>query len=260
MTRILIAGCIAACAWAQAPSEVPPLIQIVRQPGSGRAPARPYANVQAGVNVLGMVAITGTPETWLVEMHGSFASIEDLDRGLNAGAPAPMPADPGAITEDLLAPARTMIAMYRPGWSYRPVDAMRILSRSRYYLVTVYQIRAGTEADFGELVRLRRATSDAVNLDRPELAYSVISGAPGGTFLFLAPLTSLRKMDEGAGPLPTYAEALAAVRASAGSKIRPDAEISRERLIFRVDPRISYVSEAFAEADTGFWRGGGSSR
>jgi len=231
------------------------LLQLVRKPGTGRASARSYANAGAGVDVVGLVAVTGLPETWLMEMHGSFASIEALDRGLSAVEPARAADTSDPVGDDVLAPARTMIAAYRQGWSYRPVDAVRLFPRARYFLVTVYRIRAGAEADFGELVRIRRAAADAANLDRPELTYQVVSGAPGGTYFFLAPLVSLTTLDNGMGPLPVYAEGLAAARAEQGSKIAAEAEISRERLLFRVDPRISYVSAGFAGADAAFWHG-----
>ena len=58
--------------------------------------------------------------------------------------------------------------------------------------MTIYQIRSGTEADFGELVKLRRLSADSVNLDRPDIAYRVISGAPAGTYIFLSPVLSLK--------------------------------------------------------------------
>jgi len=65
-----------------------------------------------------MTAMTGLPETWLLEAHQSFASIEDLDRGLTAFAPLLPTADSaGPFQDDVLAPSRTMIATYRPGWS-----------------------------------------------------------------------------------------------------------------------------------------------
>jgi hypothetical protein len=127
--------------------------------------------------------------------------------------------------------------------------------RARYFPVSLFRIRPGTEAEFGELIRLRRATADVVNLDRPDLAYQVISGAPGGTFVFLAPITSLRNFDDGVNPVPVFAEGLASAKARDGNKIAADVEIGREHLLFRVEPRISYVSSDFADVDPEFWRG-----
>ncbi len=103
-------------------------------------------------------------------------------------------------------------------------------------------------------MKLRRLSADSVNLDRPDLAYQVVSSAPSGTFIFLAPLASLRTMDEGVTETPVYAEAIAEARAKSANKVSADGEIDREHLLFRVEPRLSYVSADFAAADRQFWR------
>src|SRR5262245_27042480 len=223
-------------------SDPPPILQIVRKPGTAGASLRPYAGARATVNAIGMRSITGTPETWLVEAHYSFASVEDLDQRLAALAPARTSGEGvDTLQDDVIAPARTMIALYRPNWSYRPAEAVRMFAKARYFQVSVFRIRPGTESDFGDVLRLRRATADAINLDRPDLAFQVMSGAPAGTFVFLSPIATLRTMDEGVNPVPVYAEGVANARKTDGKQIQAEVEISREHLLFRVEPRISYV-------------------
>ena len=245
--RILVfAGILAGVAAAQnLTSDPPPILEIVRKPGTAATVIRPYADAHAEVNAIGLRSVTGLPETWMVEAHYSFASIEDLDRRM-AGMPPP--------NDEAISPSRTMIGLYRPGWSFRPAEAVRLLAKARYFNVSVFHIRPGTESDFGELIRLRRATADAINLDRPDLAFQVMSGAPSGTFIFLAPLQTLRTMDDGVNPVPVYAESIAAARQKDGKQIAADIEVSREHFVFRVDPRISWVADDFAEIDRGFWR------
>jgi hypothetical protein len=238
MKTILLGGILAFSAAAQAPTEPPPILQLIQWPGAAMAPARPYANARAAVDALGMVSITGVPEAWQIEVHQSFAGIEDLDKA----------AGPAGSSH------RTLIAFYRPGWSYRADQAIRMFPRAHYFHITVYCVRPDAEDQLGELVKLRRLSADSVNLDRPDLAYQVVSGAPSGTFLFLAPLTSLKAMDEGVAKIPVYAEATAAARAKTASQVSADGEISREHTLFRVEPRMSYVSDDFAEADREFWR------
>ena len=65
-------------------------------------------------------------------------------------------------------------------------------------------------------------------------------------FLVLAPLTSLRQIDDGMLRLPSYFEPI-----PDGSS---DGEIGREHLLFRVDPRMSYVSPGFAGEDAAYWK------
>jgi len=256
MRIFLLAAILTSLGGAQSLSDVPPIVQLVRKPGTGGASLKPYANSQAAINVIGMASVTGLPETWLVESHFSFASVEDLDQRISAVSPVRSLGDTGdPLQDDVLMPSRTMLALYRPNWSYRPDQAIRMFPRARYFQVSLFRIRPGTESEFGELIRLRRATADVINLDRPDLAYQVISGAPAGTFVFLAPIASLRNFDDGVNPVPVFAEGLANARAKDGSKIAADTEMSREHVLFRVEPRISYVSREFADVDPDFWRG-----
>src|SRR5437016_2948139 len=60
-------------------------------------------------------------------------------------------------------------------------------------------------AEFGDVVRLV-ARRRAINLDRPDLAFQVMSGASTGTFVFLSPIATSRAMDDGRNPVPVYAE------------------------------------------------------
>src|SRR4051812_16673082 len=62
---------LAACTSAQTPTEPPVLIQLLRKQGFASS-LRPYSQARATLNVLGMISITGEPETWALEIHDSF--------------------------------------------------------------------------------------------------------------------------------------------------------------------------------------------
>ena len=94
MRILLLAGILSSAAAAQSLTEVPPIVQLVRKAGTGGASIKPYANARAAVNVIGMASVTGLPETWLLESHYSFASVEDLDQRLSALAPVRALNDP----------------------------------------------------------------------------------------------------------------------------------------------------------------------
>ena len=239
--RVTVAAALfAGVSTAQVFSEPPPLIQLVRLPGVNAPALKPYGGTS--LDVIGLTTITGLPESWFLEAHGSFASIEDLDQRFPVAPPHE---------------AQTMIAVYREDWSYRPVDASRLFPKSRYFRISIHQVRSGMERDYAQLVQLRRLTEESMGLDRPEMVYQVISGGPVGTYLFIAPFPSLRKLDDGRPGVPVYAERLADARAEAKAKIAPDAEISRDNVFLRVDPSRSYVSDQFAAQDRDFWKGRG---
>src|ERR1035441_9476164 len=115
-------------------------------------------------------------------------------------------------------PARNLvdlIGVYRPGFSYRPEQAIQALRKARYCQVSIYQVHPGSEPKFAELVRSRRIAFDSMNLDRPDLA---------------------------------YVENIVAEGAKTGG-------LTREHLLFRIEPATSWVSDDFASADPEFWRG-----
>lgn len=236
----LAAVVLAASASAQSPGDPFSLIRIVSlDSGIDSNPLSSYRAAGANVDVVGLKAITGSAQYWFLETHGSFASVEALDRAFTN------------LNRPETRPEVAWLGYYRPTLSYRPEEAFKLVARSRYLQASIYRVRPGAELDFAELVRIRRMGLDSINLDRPEIGYQIMSGARSGMYVFLAPLTTLTTMDNALARPPVYAEGQSSWKAT--RQIAFEAEISREHLIFRVDPRISYVSESFAAADPEFW-------
>jgi hypothetical protein len=241
----LILGCWpVAQVWADPPESLRVICNVQDMESN-----RTYADASASVNVLGMRAVSGLDEAWLLELHDSFASIEGVDQALASRAVTHSPGGGQSAPDDLLPPARFLIASYRPGLSYRPDEATKNLPKARYLLVSIYRIRLGNEAAFADTIKLRRARIDSLNLDRPEIAYEVLTGAMSGTYVFVAPLPTLKILDDGLAKTPNYAEGLR----DAGKKAAADTEMNLERMLFRIEPGMSYVSEEFVSGDPEFW-------
>ena len=242
MRLILISGLTLSFAAAQTPSEPPLLIHMIRTLGSDPARLPPYAQARAQGNVIGMQSLTGLMETWHIEEHDSFQSIEELDRAMQS-VQGPRVVGPGAEQSSL-------IALYRPNWSYRPDLAIKSFPKARYFQVSIRHVRPGADSDIGELMKMRQSGLDRINLDRPDIVYQVVSGAPSETFIVLAPLSSLKTLDEALTRIPSTADS--GPRPS--SKLAAGIELSREDLLLRVEPRISWVNQDFAGADPEFWQ------
>jgi hypothetical protein len=243
MKKLFVFAVSVFCAIAQTPTEPTLLIQLTRTAGINAQMIRPYANAGVAINALGMKAITGVNETWFLEGHDSFASIEELDKALNAVLPARNPQEEG------FGQTRTLIGILRPSWSYRPDLAIKLFPRAHYFHISLHRIRPGSEAEFAEIVKNRRSGFDRLNLDRPDIAYQVISGAQADMYIFVAPLTSLKTLDDALARMPAVLEGT-----RSASKNPLDVEISREHLLLRVEPQISWVSEGFVAADPEFWK------
>ncbi len=169
--RLLFAPLLVLCSVAQA--DPPPLIRVHR----GAGIVQPYVDARTAVMVLGIASVSSLPEPWLIEAHDSFESIESVDRALATMPPVRDPAAPFE-SDGILPASRTVIGLYRVGLSYRPEEAEKSLPKARYLMVSIHRVRPGADAGFADLIRLRRARYDSINLDRPEIAYQVPARLP----------------------------------------------------------------------------------
>lgn len=250
--KLLVLTCAwVVCVYAQIGGEPPQLLQLVRRAGADLRTMRPYAELQAPLNVWGMTTLTGVSETWALEAHDSFASIEELDKRLNPpDGPRAANGDGGFVADDVLGPSKAMVAIYRADASYRPDQAVKALARARYVHVTIYRVRPGMDNSFATVANYRRNAFDTMNLDRPDMAYQVLVGAPSGTYLILAPMASLKVLDDG------IARREVSGRNYDGNAGKTMAEtiLVREQRLLRVEPALSWVSDEFAAPDLDFWR------
>lgn len=239
--RLILLVFAALAASDHAISQTPPsLIRLHRTPDTrqGYPPAVAHPNVVS----IGLLPITGAREIWQVELHASFANLDEADKAQPLRYNGP---DFGGL--------RTSIAFHRNWWSTRADEAMQALRRARYLQVTVIRIPVQAESELNELLRGRRASLDSINLDRPELVYQILAGDYSGTFLILSPLPSLAALDEGVSR-----SAAAYLRSTGNPSQRSGAanlksDISYETQLFRIDPVISRVTSEFAELDPAFW-------
>ncbi len=228
------------CCGALAFADPPTVLRVNRNPAA--MDGRDYAEAKAAITVVGASSTSGPVETWLFEMHNSFASVEELDKTLGmqrSGVP---------YSDDVLPASQTLLGLYRPHLSHRWDEAEKSMPKARYFLVSIYRVRPGGQAGFADLMRIRRSRFESMNFDQPEIAYQIMSGAPSGTFLIITPLVSMKTFDDGLAKTPEGPR-----ESSAEQKLAAEVEIGHESFLFRIDPRASYVSEDFAAADPEFW-------
>jgi hypothetical protein len=223
---------------AQSPGDPLTLIRIVRKHVSPRDPIDPYRAAKPAVEVIGMKSITGSSQTWLIEAHGTFSSIENVDQAL-AKVWSRSEAE-----DELIAPPVSLVGLYRHGLSYRPDEAVKLVPGARYLQVSIYRSRPGFDIDFAELIQRRKATLDYYNSDRPELGYQVISGATTGTYVFITPLATLKALDESVIRwLNSRHDGPVGGPKGGGRQIAAEGDITREHLLFRIDPDWRWVPE-----------------
>ena len=179
-----------------AQSEPPVLIRIARMHTKlNQAPlyAGVYAGARPNINVVGMSSITGMPENRMLEFCETFEGVEVMASAWKHFG-AERDSDPGA--DGVMPGSSAFVAQYRSQFGYRPGEAIKQFPSAKYVSVSAYRVRPGGESEFDELAKQRRGGFESINLDRPEMAYQVISGSPGTLWFFISPLPSLRALDQ----------------------------------------------------------------
>jgi len=87
------------------------------------------------------------------------------------------------------------------------------------------------------------------------LACRAVAGDEPGTFVFIWPLPWFKVLDEGVSrSAAAYLRSTGTPSSRAGTAGRPGIELSHENLLFRIEPRLSFVSEDFAGVAPDFWQ------
>ena len=255
---------LAAATAAAQTSNPPQVLRIIRQsikPGTSAEHEKIDANVARGVarakypaNFLALNSISGLPETWILESHDSFASVEAASTFVE-NTPAVKwwlgqnEAQSGATVTEV----RRMLAIYRADLSYRGDQFALNMPKTRYMSVVLVRLLPARDGQFAEAVRLVKGAYEKSGSDQPLVIYQVISGAPGPSYLFFAPMVSLKAMDDAPARGKAMREALGEDNAAKALKSSAEVTAASESFLFSLNPRLSYVSKEFAAVDPDFW-------
>lgn len=266
-------GSLALPTFAQEPLAAPPVMRITVEdikPGSMATHEKSvgsymalFSRLQAPQSRLGMVPVSGD-QNQVVYLEGfpSFEALEASDKKLEAAlaaAPA-LQAEMEALERSggpLHASQRSMIAVFRPDLSYRPLSAPAV-GKSRYCGVTTSRIKVGHTPDYESYVKQLNRAREKANIQESTSVFQVVSGAPLGTFMTFTANRSLAEIDA--------ARAGMAVRNKAVDEALGGEEVVRQRrelaeatfvearsALYAFNPKLGTPVAQIATADPDFW-------
>lgn len=255
-TGLLIAGASLVQAQAPEPSRVLRIFREDIKSGKGAAHERVesgYARAFAKTGYppyIALDAMSGPTQAWFLERHDSY---EAMEKAIKMGQAEPLKSTLAQLETqdgDLRSSERSMIATYQKDLSYLPGPPLG--SKARYYSITTTRIRPGHAEDFAEMRKLSNAASTKAGAKRRLVIYSVISGAPAGTYLILSAADSLAALDPAALSMPML-EAFGAENQARYRKLQSDIVISTENALFGINPKMSNPPKDYISADPDFW-------
>ncbi|MBZ5608985.1 MAG: hypothetical protein LAP38_12050 [Acidobacteriia bacterium] len=261
LVAMALAGCVLPlCAQ---PTPPPPVLQITRETikeGKGAAHRRTeqdYANAfrknKSPYNYIALTTESGSNEVWFASAYASFAALEESDK---LSGKAPLKNDIELVEArdgELRASSRTMTAVLRMDMSYLPPNGVTI-GKTRYVMIETFRVRLGHDDEFQVGAKMFTDAYRKANSQSPVFMYSLIAGAPEGTYLVVQPLASLKELDDEPARMKAVVDAMGAANFGRLMKSEGDVFQAMESTLFAVSPEMSYASKAIEDEDPGFWR------
>ena len=219
------------------------------------------ANVQG--HRLGLVPVSGDDnQVVYLQPYASFAEFEATRKQTDeafAASPA-LQAELDALdrqTGSMHATQKTLIAVYRPDLSYRPVGPAEV-GKSRYFTMTTNRIKAGRANDYEGFVKQYNRAREKANLNEHTAIYQVITGAPFGTFITLGLNRSLTEWDDFTRGMQARNKAID--EAMGGDVVVKQRRETAEAIfadsrssLYALNPKLSRAPAEIAAADPDFW-------
>jgi len=238
-----------------------PVLEIIRETikeGKGALHAKTeteyvqaYRKARDQTYYLAASALSGPNEAWFFVGSPSFEAFE-TERKKSDKEPLKSEleaadAHDGALRES----TRTMWAVFRPDLSYR-ADKFD-LGRSRYFTAGTYRVKLGRESEFTDTAKQILGAYEKGSVDAVLLCYQVVAGAPSGTYIFFAPMASLKTMDGMKARQATLRQAMGSDNFDRLMRGSGDTFNGIESQLFEVSPGMSYVSAETMAEDPAFW-------
>jgi hypothetical protein len=151
---------------------------------------------------------------------------------------------------ELLTEMDSAVLTFHEEYSLRPqVD----IAHSRYFEITVFQVRHGHDKDWDEIVKLVTAAYGKIP-DAHWATYAAVYGAPDTTYVIFNPMKSASEIDKGLTENKDFEAAMGENGMKRLSELSAAAIESSQTNLFVFNPRMSYPPDEWVKADPEFWK------
>ncbi len=208
-------------------------------------------NAKWPTHYLAVDSLSGKSRSLFLTGYDSFAAWEKDFQASQKNAALSAALDRAwAADGELLSETDGGTFMFREEYSLRPnVD----IAHMRYFEIGLFQVRAGHEKDWDDLMKLIIAAYEKIP-DAHWATYAGVYGFPNNTYVYFMALKSAEEIDKGFAEGKEFEAALGAEGLrKLGELSAASIEMSQTNL-FAFNPRMSYVSDDWVKADPEFWK------
>jgi hypothetical protein len=211
-----------------------------------------FARAKYPTHYLALDSLSGRSRSLFITGYDSFDAMEKdyfaMQKNPALGAALERAA---AADGDLLSDYDQSILIYNEAYSLR---APLVISQMRLFEISVFRVRSGHRKDWDALVKLVSAAYEKI----PDIHWATYELAYGQmdrpTYVVFSPLRSAADIDHEFALDKDFAAALGADGMKKLGELEEAAVESSQSNLFAINPRMSYVPDAWIKADPQFWK------
>jgi hypothetical protein len=217
------------------------------------------AFVNASINAkwpqhyLAMDSMTGAPRSLFFFGYPSFEALERDQQATQKDASYSSQLDRASGADgELLSSQDSSAFLFNDELS---LNAPIPIAKMRNMEIGVYVVRPGHNKDWEDLVKLYRDAYQKVMPESHWAAYDAVYGNNiSGLHLIIVPMRSLSEADVNFANSKKIEAALGEDGAKKAAELEAACMQQSQTNIFAFNPRMSYVSDSWVQADPGFWK------
>ena len=201
---------------------------------------------------IGLTSLSGKSRSLFLTIYDSFADWgKDNDLvGKNPALAAELERD-GIADGDLLDSVDSLVYTSDSDLSYK---SRPDLMGARYIEITVFHIKAGHGADWRKLGKMVKDAHDKAGTHAHWSMYEIAYGAEDREYIALSADNSMADIDTGFAENKKFADAMGEDGMKQFRELAAAAIESSRSELFSINPKMSYVPDAWIKADPGFWK------
>jgi hypothetical protein len=211
------------------------------------------AKAKFPVHYVALNSMTGRSRALYLTRYNSFEEWEQSNAIVDKNAALNAELERAGLADgELLEQTDSGVFLYDEDLSYRPRPD---LSHARYLELTVFHVRPGHRKEWLEVVKKVKEGYDKAGTSAHWGMYEIAYGGNDGTFLALSSDNSMADIDKGFADNKKFMEAMGGEEGmNKLDELFGSAVESSGNELFSVNPKQSYVDEAWISANPGFWK------
>jgi hypothetical protein len=264
LSLLFACGSFAAAQDAATPASIPQVLQITREYlkpyKAGQAHDKTesafiasMAKAKFPAYYVGLNSMSGKSRALYLTQYPSFAEWEKDNKLIEKDASLGGELERNGLADgELLDSLDSVVYVYNPELSYHP---RADVSHAHFMEIIVFKVKAGHRKDWYDLTKMVKDANEKGGTISHWATFEIAYGAPNDTYIALTSHKSMSDIDTGFAESKKFAEGMGGEEGMKKFDELYGATVESMRTeLFSINPRQSYVNDAWIKADPDFWQ------